>query len=78
MENMIAVGDFQIMFDNKTKEGEQVFIRRPNITINWPGGRTGPPRDSPECGFHGELCLEEEKGGNTYITQCSVLVLFIF
>lgn len=55
---MIPVGDFQIKYDNKTKEGEQVFIRRLNITIKWPGGRTGPPRDSPVCGFHGELCIK--------------------
>lgn len=55
---MIPVGDFQIMYDNKTNEGEQVFIRRSGITIKWPGGRTGPPRDSPECGFHGELCIK--------------------
>ncbi|XP_020613215.1 atrial natriuretic peptide receptor 1-like isoform X2 [Orbicella faveolata] len=55
---MVPVGDFQITFDNETSEGEQVFIRWPNVTIQWPGGRTGPPRDSPECGFHGELCIE--------------------
>ena len=60
---MIPVGDFQIKFDNTTKGGEQVFIRRPNVTIKWPGGRKGPPKDSPECGFHGELCIEPEKGG---------------
>jgi len=57
-DGMIVVGDFQILYNNETKEGEQVFIRRPNVTIKWPGGRTGPPRDSPECGFHGELCIK--------------------
>ena len=54
---MIPVGDFQIKYDNKTKKGEQIFVRRSGIAIKWPGGRTGPPRDSPECGFHGELCI---------------------
>lgn len=66
---MIPVGDFQIKFDNTTKGGEQVFIRRANVTIKWPGGRKGPPRDSPECGFHGELCIEPEKGGICFHTK---------
>ncbi|XP_067043577.1 atrial natriuretic peptide receptor 1-like isoform X3 [Acropora muricata] len=59
---MIPVGDFQIMYRNGTKEGQQVFIRRQNATIKWPGGRTGPPQDSPRCGFHGELCLTPTEG----------------
>ncbi|XP_078348931.1 atrial natriuretic peptide receptor 1-like isoform X2 [Oculina patagonica] len=53
---MIPVGDFQILFDNETKEGEQVFIRWPNVTIHWPGGRI--PVYEPKCGFHGEHCIE--------------------
>ena len=61
---MIPIGDFQIKFDNATKEGEQVYVPRPGVTIKWPGGRTGPPRDSPECGFHGELCIEPIGEGN--------------
>lgn len=69
---MVPVGDFQIMFDNETKEGEQVFSRWPNVTIHWPGGRTGPPRDSPECGFHGELCIEPKGEGKI---GCSVFVV---
>ena len=44
---MIPVGNFQIKHNNKTKKGEQVFVRRSGIAIKWPGGRTGPPRDSP-------------------------------
>ena len=60
---MIPVGDFQIKYDNKTKKGEQIFVRRPGIAIKWPGGRTGPPRDSPECGFHGELCIGPTREG---------------
>ena len=60
---MVPVGDFQIAFDNETNEREQVFIRWPNVTIHWPGGRNGPPRDSPECGFHGELCIEPKGEG---------------
>ena len=65
--SMIPVGDFQIKFDNATKGGEQVFIRRPNATIKWPGGK-GPPQDSPKCGFHGELCIKPEKGGICFHT----------
>ncbi|XP_015762337.1 PREDICTED: speract receptor-like [Acropora digitifera] len=59
---MIPVGDFQITYRNGTKEGQQVFIRRQNATIKWPGGRTGPPQDSPRCGFHEELCLTPTEG----------------
>lgn len=65
--DMIPVGDFQIMYRNETKEGQQVFIRRQNVTIKWPGGRTGPPQDSPKCGFHGELCLAPTEGGTTEV-----------
>ena len=64
---MIPVGDFQITYKNGTKEGQQVFIRRQNATIKWPGGRTGPPQDSPRCGFHGELCLTPTEGGITEV-----------
>ncbi|XP_072525797.1 atrial natriuretic peptide receptor 1 isoform X2 [Salminus brasiliensis] len=28
--------------------------------ISWPGGRRSPPKDSPECGFKGELCSNLE------------------
>jgi len=27
------------------------------VHISWPGGRTTPPKDSPDCGFQGELCI---------------------
>ena len=72
------MGDFQIMYDNKTNEGEQVFIRRSGITIKWPGGRTGPPRDSPECGFHGELCIKPIGEGNVSIQAPIIPFNYIF
>ena len=62
--DMVPVADFQVIFDNETKAGEQVMILRPNMTVKWPAGRTGPPRDTPECGFHGELCLPSPADGN--------------
>lgn len=62
---MVPVGDFQILFDNETKVGEQVFIRWPNVSIKWPGGR--PPVDAPECGFHGELCIEPTGEGDIWL-----------
>ena len=52
---MIPVGNFQIKHNNKTKKGEQVFVRRSGIAIKWPGGRTGPPRDSLNVIFTGTL-----------------------
>ena len=60
---MIPVGDFQIEFANGTKKGKQVFILRSNATVKWPGGRSGPPEDSPVCGFHGERCPKATGGG---------------
>ena len=66
---MVPVGEFQITFGNETNEGEQVFIRWPNVTIHWPDGRTGPPRDSPECGFHGELCIEPKGEGEFLLSS---------
>ncbi|XP_068761980.1 LOW QUALITY PROTEIN: atrial natriuretic peptide receptor 1-like [Montipora capricornis] len=59
---MIPVGDFQIEFSNGTKKGKQVFILRSNVTVKWPGGRSGPPEDSPVCGFHGERCPKPTGG----------------
>ncbi|KAK3705160.1 hypothetical protein QZH41_003755 [Actinostola sp. cb2023] len=52
---MVPVGDFHIRYGNSSAAGEQVFVLRSNTSIIWPKGR-GPPKDSPECGFHGELC----------------------
>ena len=61
---MIPVGDFQIKYDNKTKKGEQIFVRRSGIAIKWPGGRTGPPRDSPNVVFTGNFVSDQtEKSG---------------
>ncbi|XP_043090655.1 atrial natriuretic peptide receptor 1 isoform X2 [Puntigrus tetrazona] len=31
------------------------------VQIKWPGGRTTPPKDTPDCGFHGELCINLER-----------------
>uniref|UniRef100_A0A8C1TMY6 Guanylate cyclase n=1 Tax=Cyprinus carpio TaxID=7962 RepID=A0A8C1TMY6_CYPCA len=31
------------------------------VQIKWPGGRTTPPKDSPDCGFNGELCINLER-----------------
>ncbi|XP_067259449.1 atrial natriuretic peptide receptor 1 isoform X1 [Chanodichthys erythropterus] len=31
------------------------------VHIRWPGGRTTPPKDSPDCGFQGELCINLER-----------------
>ncbi|XP_073809370.1 atrial natriuretic peptide receptor 1 isoform X2 [Danio rerio] len=31
------------------------------VQILWPGGLTSPPKDSPDCGFRGELCINLER-----------------
>ena len=58
---MIPVGDFQIKHNNKTKKGEQVFVRRSGIAIKWPGGRTGPPRDSLNVVFTGNFVSDQHE-----------------
>lgn len=35
------------------------FTIREGVTIIWPGGVTTPPKDSPECGWEGELCYND-------------------
>ncbi|XP_020901343.1 atrial natriuretic peptide receptor 1 isoform X2 [Exaiptasia diaphana] len=51
----VPVGDFHITYGNESTAGQQVFSLRTDTRIIWPNGK-GPPKDSPECGFHGELC----------------------
>ncbi|XP_062864408.1 atrial natriuretic peptide receptor 1 [Trichomycterus rosablanca] len=31
------------------------------VQISWPGGKSSPPKDSPGCGFKGELCNRFER-----------------
>ena len=61
---MVPVGDFRIVRNNETKEGEQVFVPWSERSIRWPNGRLGPPKDAPDCGFHGEYCLPTKDHGN--------------
>ena len=60
---MVPVGDFHIVYENTSVQGQQLFVLRPNASIVWPAGRKSPPRDSPKCGFHGELCKKPVKDG---------------
>ncbi|XP_053086679.1 LOW QUALITY PROTEIN: atrial natriuretic peptide receptor 1 [Pangasianodon hypophthalmus] len=38
----------------------KVYEAVEGIQISWPGGRRSPPKDSPRCGFKGELCNSTE------------------
>ncbi|XP_053474798.1 atrial natriuretic peptide receptor 1 [Ictalurus furcatus] len=38
----------------------KVYEAVEGIHISWPGGRQSPPKDSPPCGFKGELCTSTE------------------
>ncbi|KAK3523212.1 hypothetical protein QTP86_022935 [Hemibagrus guttatus] len=38
----------------------KVYEAVEGIHISWPGGRRSPPKDSPPCGFKGELCANTE------------------
>ncbi|GAB6027958.1 hypothetical protein CHUAL_002186 [Chamberlinius hualienensis] len=35
------------------------FVYVEGTKINWSGGRTEPPSDTPECGFDGMLCIDD-------------------
>ena len=61
---MLSVGEFRIVRNNETNEGEQVFVPYSHRSIRWPNGRTGPPKDEPECGFYGEKCPPKQEHGN--------------
>lgn len=42
----------------------------PGKPINWPGGATGPPRDTPFCGFNNENPECQPDG------ECSIFKLY--
>ena len=37
-----------------------IEIENTTHSIHWPGGRTGPPPDTPKCGFDGSLCRTDD------------------
>ncbi|XP_017564963.2 atrial natriuretic peptide receptor 1 [Pygocentrus nattereri] len=39
----------------------KLYEAEEKIHISWPGGQQSPPKDSPECGFKGELCYNLER-----------------
>nr|XP_006813675.1 PREDICTED: atrial natriuretic peptide receptor 1-like [Saccoglossus kowalevskii] len=48
----------------------------PGKEIKWPGGKTSPPVDIPECGFFNELC-EEEPLDTTMIITMSIVIFIL-
>uniref|UniRef100_A0A8C9SDS6 Guanylate cyclase n=1 Tax=Scleropages formosus TaxID=113540 RepID=A0A8C9SDS6_SCLFO len=34
----------------------RIYEQVPGVQVRWPGGRSTPPKDTPDCGFKGELC----------------------
>ncbi|PVD36154.1 hypothetical protein C0Q70_03127 [Pomacea canaliculata] len=52
----------------------------PGKSIHWAGGRTGPPPDTPVCGFDGSKCPPEEpfpEYGIVIIVLGSILIIVI-
>ncbi|RUS81233.1 hypothetical protein EGW08_011027, partial [Elysia chlorotica] len=50
------------------------------VHIHWPGGRTGPPPDVPQCGFDGSKCPEKKpliEYGIVTIVLLSILVVVL-
>ena len=41
-------------------DGASHTIQTTDVEPKWPGGATGPPKDTPECGFNNELCQESK------------------
>lgn len=36
---------------------KKVYESVRGVHILWPGDQTNPPKDTPQCGFKGELCI---------------------
>ncbi|GAB6027782.1 hypothetical protein CHUAL_002017 [Chamberlinius hualienensis] len=56
------------------------FIDTPDAKIHWPGGRLGPPPDTPTCGFDGLQCSDDtfpEYGIVTIVLSIVVLSMCI-
>ncbi|XP_057309725.1 atrial natriuretic peptide receptor 1-like isoform X2 [Hydractinia symbiolongicarpus] len=44
--------------------------------IHFPGGLSNPPRDVPECGFHGEKCVHEDSSfGRFFLAPLPLILL---
>ena len=43
-----------------------------NSTFIFPGGTTVPPRDTPPCGFYGELCPKGETNLHFFLVIVNV------
>ena len=62
---VVAVGSFQLETVNGTNNSTEKLppkLLLNNQTITWAGGWSDPPKDTPKCGFHGELCPKEGIG----------------
>ncbi|RUS77778.1 hypothetical protein EGW08_014463, partial [Elysia chlorotica] len=71
-----ATGEFKVVADyyGTTKEYKEIG------KINWPGGRDGPPPDTPTCGFDGSKCPPDEPFPVyviVIIVLCSVLFVVV-
>ncbi|KPP60956.1 atrial natriuretic peptide receptor 1-like, partial [Scleropages formosus] len=47
-----------------SENGNPIYEQVPGVQVRWPGGRSTPPKDTPDCGFKGELCSHSEKSLN--------------
>ncbi|XP_077501085.1 atrial natriuretic peptide receptor 1-like [Amblyomma americanum] len=56
----------------------QVLVPVENATIYWPGQRTEPPRDVPECGFLGDAPHCQRKESPTLLIVVTLVTLLSF
>ncbi|XP_077987401.1 atrial natriuretic peptide receptor 1-like [Glandiceps talaboti] len=56
----ISGGDFKLVTVAKYFGKRGKYEAVDGVLIQWPAGTTGPPLDTPVCGFEGEFCIEEE------------------
>ncbi|KAI7811062.1 putative atrial natriuretic peptide receptor 1 [Triplophysa rosa] len=55
MKQLQGGNQFQIIANYFGTDKKYLPVK--GVHINWTGGRTSPPKDSPDCGFRGELCF---------------------
>ncbi|XP_053381094.1 atrial natriuretic peptide receptor 1-like [Mercenaria mercenaria] len=70
-------GDFNVVCQYLGWKGNLEFI--PNVSIHWPGSGL-PPKNMPECGFTGELCLSfrlKESAVLAICLSCGIVIAVV-
>ncbi|XP_041912730.1 atrial natriuretic peptide receptor 1 [Alosa sapidissima] len=59
MKHMEGSGEFKVVANYSGTKKVYEAVR--GVHILWPGSQTNPPKDTPQCGFRGELCIYTDR-----------------